>query len=107
MADDEVKDELPEVTEETLAGSTPDGGDGLGFVMDVPLRLSVEIGSAELLVREVLQLSKGSIVELDRMSGEPVDVFVNERLVAKGEVTVAEERMAVRIVEVLSEDRNR
>ena len=56
---------------------------GLGMIMEVPLRLSVELGSAQLPVRDVLALSKGSIVELNRMSGEPADVYVNERLIAR------------------------
>lgn len=73
---------------------------GLDLVLDVPLRLTVEIGGTQLLVREVLQLDKGAVVELDRMSGEPADVLVNGRVVARGEVTVVEDRLAVRIVEV-------
>jgi flagellar motor switch protein FliN/FliY len=77
------------------------GAASLDFVLDVPLRLTVEIGSARMLVRDVLQLGKGSVVELDRMTGEPADVYVNERLVARGEVTVVEQRLAVKIVEIV------
>ena len=79
----------------------------LDFVMDVPLKVTVEIGGARMLVRDVLQLGKGSIVELDRMTGEPADVLVNERLVARGEVTVIDERLAVRVVEVIGGDAQR
>jgi len=75
---------------------------GLDFVFDVPLELRVEIGHTKLLVRDVLKLAKGSVVELDRLSGEPADVLVNDRLVARGEVTVVEDRLAVRIVEVIA-----
>ncbi len=113
MAEKESK-ELPEVTEQmvaspkTEAGSGPPGqsaaGAGLDFVLDVPLQLRVEIGHAELLVREVLQLAKGSVVELDRMNGEPADVVVNDRMIAKGEVTVVDGRLAVRIVEILGSE---
>lgn len=103
MADATKTEELPDVTEQTLgAGKTAAKGGGLDFVMDVPLRLSVEIGSTQLLVREVLQLVKGSVVELDRMNGDPADIYVNERLVAHGEVTVVEDRLAVKIFEVIS-----
>ncbi|HVP29093.1 MAG TPA: flagellar motor switch protein FliN [Myxococcota bacterium] len=72
----------------------------LGFVSDVPLELTVEVGHTRLLVREVLQLSKGAVVELDRMAGEPADVLVNGRLVARGEITVVDDRLSVRLVEV-------
>jgi flagellar motor switch protein FliN/FliY len=74
---------------------------GLDFVLDVPLRVTVEVGGARMLVRDVLQLAKGSVVELDRMSGEPADVLVNGRLVARGEITVEDERLAVRLLEVV------
>ncbi len=102
MAVNEANEELPEVSEAMLGGGEQPGRAGLDVVMDVPLRLSVEIGSAQLLVREILQLAKGSIVELDRMNGEPADIFVNERLVARGEITVLDEKLAVKVVEVVS-----
>lgn len=73
---------------------------GLDFVLDVPLRLTVEIGSAQMLVAEVLQLDEGSVVELDRMAGEPADVLVNGRIVGRGEITLVEDRLAVRILEL-------
>lgn len=78
---------------------------GLDLVLDVPLRMTVEIGGTRLFVREVLQLDKGSVIELDRMSGEPADVLVNGRLVGRGEVTVVEDRLAVRLVEVVGMER--
>jgi flagellar motor switch protein FliN/FliY len=74
---------------------------GLDLVSDVPLRLTVEVGSARMLVREVLQLGKGAVIELDRNQGDPSDVLVNGRLLARGEVTVVDDRLAVRIVEVI------
>lgn len=78
---------------------------GIDFVLDVPLRVTVEVGGARMHVREVLQLNKGSVVELDRMSGEPADILVNGRLVARGELTVADDRLAVRVVEVIGASR--
>lgn len=77
----------------------------LDLVLDVPLRLTVEIGGTELYVREVLQLDKGSVVELDRMNGEPADVLVNGRIVGRGEVTVVDDRLAVRVVELVGMER--
>ncbi len=74
----------------------------LELVLDVPVRVTVEVGTARLLVREVLQFEKGSVVELDRQSGEPADILVNGRVLARGEVTVVDDRLAVRVVEVVA-----
>ena len=75
-------------------------GSDIGFVSDLPLRLSVEMGSARLLVREVLQLGSGSVIELDRMAGEPADLYVNGRLVGKGHVTAVDDRLAIKLTEI-------
>lgn len=84
----------------------PQGASGpgipLGPLVDVPLRVTVELGSTRMLVREVLQLSRGSIVPLDRLAGDPAEVFVNGRLIARGEVTAIDDSLAVRIVELVS-----
>ena len=93
VAADEAK-EMPRVK----SVAAPD----LGLIMEVPLRLSVELGSVNLPVREVLALTKGSVVELDRMNGDPADVYVNDRLIARGEVTVHDDRVAIRITELLA-----
>ncbi len=96
-----MSDKLQERLERTAEGSA---GGLLEFVGDVPLRLTVEIGSARLLLREVLALDEGSVVELDRDSGELADILVNGRLVARGDVTNVDDRLAIRIVEVLKGD---
>ncbi|MBE3590232.1 MAG: flagellar motor switch protein FliN [Firmicutes bacterium] len=75
---------------------------GLEIVMDVPLEVTVELGRTHQRVRDVLELGPGAVIELDRMAGEPVDVLVNGRLVAKGEVVVVDEAFGVRITEILS-----
>jgi flagellar motor switch protein FliN/FliY len=85
--------------EPRAAGAGPSGL--LDLVSDVPVTLTVEIGSSRMLLREVLQLDTGSVVELDRDSGELADVLVNGRLVARGDVTVVDDRLAVRIVEMV------
>jgi len=103
-------EELPEIDDSVVgqeekqleATVTEQATEDLGLIMDVPLRLSVELGSARLPVRDVLALSKGSVVELDRTNGEPADVYVNDRLIARGELTVQEDRVAVRITELIA-----
>ncbi len=76
---------------------------GLDLVIDVALKLTVELGGAKLLLRDVLQLGKGSVVELDREANDPADILVNGRLIARGEVTTVDDRLAVRIVDVVSD----
>lgn len=75
--------------------------DGLGFVMDVPVRLTVEIGRKTMRIGELLKLGPGSILELNKANGEPLDVYANDRLVARGEAVVVGERYGVRLTEVL------
>ncbi len=110
MSDEAEKEELPEI-DESVVGDAEDQAEAdgeigsasdLGLIMEVPLRLSVEIGSARMPVRDVLALAKGSIVELDRMNGDPADVYVNDRLIARGEITVQDERVAVRVTELVA-----
>lgn len=75
---------------------------GLEIIMDIPLEISVELGRVKMQVRDVVELGAGSIVEIDKTAGEPVDVMVNGRLVARGEVVVIDDNFGVRITEILS-----
>lgn len=93
----------PEESVATEVAESESRQGSLDLVIDVPLRVTVEVGSSRMLVREVLQFNKGSVIELDRAAGEPADVLVNGRLLARGEVTVEDDRLAVRIVEMLVE----
>lgn len=74
----------------------------LELLMDIPLEISVELGRLRMLIKDVVELGTGSIVEIDKAAGEPVDVMVNGRLVAKGEVVVIEDNFGVRITEILT-----
>ncbi|HBS59583.1 MAG TPA: flagellar motor switch protein FliN, partial [Firmicutes bacterium] len=69
----------------------------IDFIADVPLQITVELGRTRKLIREILDLVPGSVVELDKLAGEPVDVLVNGRLIAKGEVVVIDENFGVKI----------
>jgi len=75
---------------------------GLEMILDIPLDVTVELGRVRMLIKDVLELSSGSIIELDRVAGEPVDLLVNGRLVAKGEVVVIEDNFGIRITEIVS-----
>jgi flagellar motor switch protein FliN/FliY len=74
---------------------------------DVNLRVKIQLGGTRMLVEDVLKLGEGSVVELDKLAGDPVDVLVNERLIARGEVLVLNDNFCVRITEVLSHDPHR
>lgn len=75
---------------------------GIELLLDIPLEVTVELGRVKMLIRDVLELASGSIVELDRMAGEPVDLQVNGKLVAKGEVVVIEDNFGIRVTEIIS-----
>ncbi|MBS1723224.1 MAG: flagellar motor switch protein FliN [Armatimonadetes bacterium] len=83
-------------------GEAPVDEKGLEIIMDIPLEVSVELGRVKMPVRDVVELGAGSIVEIDKAAGEPVDVMVNGRLVARGEVVVIDDNFGVRITEILS-----
>lgn len=76
----------------------------LDLVLDIPVKLTVELGSCQLSMREVLQLAPGSIVPLDKTANAPVSVFVNQRLIARGEVVVVEERLAIKVTEIIGKE---
>jgi flagellar motor switch protein FliN len=88
--------QLPEREERTIPP------ENLDLVLDVPLRLNVELGRATMSIAEILGLAPGSIIELDKLAGEPVDIVVNDRVIAKGEVVVVDENFGVRLTDIVS-----
>jgi flagellar motor switch protein FliN len=76
--------------------------DNLDVILDVPVTLSLEVGRTRIAIRNLLQLNEGSVVELDRAAGEPLDVFVNGTMVAHGEVVVVNDKFGVRLTDVVS-----
>ena len=72
------------------------------MVLDVPLKVTVELGRTKLLVNDLLQLGQGSVIELDKMAGEPMEIYINDKLVAMGEVVVVNEKFGVRLSDVMS-----
>ncbi|WP_420886152.1 flagellar motor switch protein FliN [Candidatus Contendibacter odensensis] len=77
-------------------------GQNLDMVMDIPINLSLELGHTRMSIRELLRLTQGSVVKLDRPGGDPLDILVNGCLVARGEVVVINERFGVRITDIVS-----
>jgi len=72
------------------------------FLLDIPLEVSVELGRTKMLINDLLQLGQGSVIELDKLAGDPVEILVNQRLVARGEVVVVNEKFGIRLTDILS-----
>lgn len=74
----------------------------LDFILDIPLKVSVELGRTSILIKDLLQLGQGSVLELDKLAGEPLEVLVNGKLVARGEVVVVNEKFGIRLTDIIS-----
>lgn len=86
------------------SGAVPAGNEdaNLDLILDIPVNIAMEIGRTKISIRNLLQLNQGSVVELDRLAGEPMDVLVNGTLVAHGEVVVVNEKFGIRLTDVVS-----
>lgn len=85
-----------------MADLAADIDPALEMLLDIPIELSVELGSAHMAIHELLQLVEGSIVELDKLAGEPLDIRANDRLIARGEVVVVDDKIGVRVTDVVN-----
>jgi flagellar motor switch protein FliN/FliY len=74
----------------------------LDMILDIPLKVSVELGRTKLLVNDLLQLGQGSVIELSKLAGDPLEVLVNDKLVARGEVVVVNEKFGIRLTDIVS-----
>ncbi|MEW9667644.1 flagellar motor switch phosphatase FliY [Ammoniphilus sp. 3BR4] len=87
-----------------VPGTVPAVDDrNLNLLLDIPLQVTVELGRTKKQIKDILEMSAGSIIELDKLAGEPVDIFVNNKLIAKGEVVVIEENFGVRVTDIISQ----
>jgi flagellar motor switch protein FliN/FliY len=85
-----------------LAGSSGSGDGDIDMIMDIPVQLSVELGRTRLTIRNILQLGQGSVVELEGLAGEPMDIFVNGYLIAQGEVVVVDDKYGIRVTDIIT-----
>lgn len=94
----------PAVLDELKASGQTSGGIGqdLDVILDIPVTISMEVGRTAITIRNLLQLNQGSVIELDRLAGEPLDVLVNGTLIAHGEVVVVNEKFGIRMTDVIS-----
>jgi len=92
------KDNVKEMKQEGEVKQAPN----LDFVLDIPLEVSVELGRAKILISDLLQLGQGSVIELTKLAGESLEILVNQKLVARGEVVVINEKFGVRLTDIIS-----
>jgi flagellar motor switch protein FliN/FliY len=117
MADNEVatsgakttaSDSAPSPSPSPASFPSLDGGGAvpapknIDFILDIPMQVTVQVGSTKMIIRELLQLGQGSVIELEKLAGEPMEVLVNNKLVARGEVVVVNEKFGVRLTDVIS-----
>ncbi len=106
VKDDGIKkeDNLQEASFDELKQENGDGSSGrdIDFILDIPLEVTVELGRTKMLIQELLQLGQGSVIELEKLAGEPMEVLVNNKLIARGEVVVVNEKFGVRLTDIIS-----
>lgn len=114
-AAEQIPTDAPPAAQAPAPGGAASGGSGaqaakktsapvqsLDFILDIPLKVSVELGRTKMAIREVLQLSQGSVVELSKFAGESLEVLVNDKLIARGEVVVVNEKFGIRLTDIIS-----
>ncbi|WP_017939568.1 flagellar motor switch protein FliN [Zestomonas thermotolerans] len=109
LAQSETKPAAPRAPMEDFASAPKNkepvnlDGPNLDVILDIPVTISMEVGNTEISIRNLLQLNQGSVIELDRLAGEPLDVLVNGTLIAHGEVVVVNEKFGIRLTDVISQ----
>jgi flagellar motor switch protein FliN/FliY len=90
--------------EETVTGDKPGQQEKYDFdiILDIPLDISVELGRVKMIVNDLLQLGQGSVIELNKSAGEPVEIYINNKLIARGEVVVVDEKFGIRVTDIIS-----
>ena len=103
------EEELQEVMEMELdplenrsGASAAPAATNLDFILDIPMEVSVELGRSKMVISDLLQLGQGSVIELTKLAGEPLEVLVNQKLIARGEVVVVNEKFGIRLTDIVS-----
>lgn len=100
--EEKVQENLEREMRMNEGGASPKVHPNLDFILDIPLEVSVELGRTKILISDLLQLGQGSVIELSKLAGEPLEILVNQKLVARGEVVVVNEKFAVRLTDIIS-----
>lgn len=103
---DEIKELLQDTPKAVQKSNKPTSdlktGRGLNFLYDIPLQISVEVGRSKILLRDLLKMGEGYVIELDKLAGEPLDLYVNSKLIAKGEAVMVGDKFGIRLTDVIS-----
>jgi flagellar motor switch protein FliN len=102
---DEIKELLQDPNpphKSARSTSETKNGRGLNFLYDIPLQISVEVGRSKILLRDLLKMGEGYVIELDKLAGEPLDLYVNSKLIAKGEAVMVGDKFGIRLTDVIS-----
>ena len=108
MADDNLEDNIEQIQTPNVTGSSSEqksGTENLRVLENIDVALTVEVGGAEIKIKELLRLGEGSVVELDRLAGDPLDILANGTMIAKGEVVMVGERYGVRFTEIVDTEK--
>jgi flagellar motor switch protein FliN len=108
MVDEETLDQFENIAEaaDDIAKVTSREPRSIEFLLDVTLQITVEVGRARMTIQDILQLGQGSVVELEKLAGEPLDIYLNGKQVARGEAVIVNEKFGVRLTDIISpEDR--
>lgn len=88
--------------QELKPAAAPGAARDMDFLLDIPLEVTVELGRTRMFIKDLLQLGQGSVVELDKVAGEPLEILINNKLVARGEVVVVNEKFGIRLTDIIS-----
>lgn len=100
--EEQIMSNVAEAAEGVVSASQGGMPRNLDFLLDVTLQVSVEVGRNRMTIQDLLQLGQGSVIELSKLAGEPLDIFINERLIARGEAVIVNEKFGVRITDIIS-----
>lgn len=101
-ADSEEDSDKPYAFTDLDKASASEPPDNIEFILDIPLEISVELGRSKMIINELLKLGQGSVIELSKLAGETLEVLANQKLIARGEVVVVDEKYAIRLTEIVS-----
>jgi len=87
---------------DTLKGQSTGSIANIEMILDIPVTVSVELGRCKMIVNDILQLGQGSVIELDKLAGEPMEILINGKLIARGEVVVVNEKFGIRLTDIIS-----
>jgi len=103
MAEQQVKEpEFQDIKEEKREEGNNEQKRDIEFLLDIPVEITVQLGNTRMMIKELLQLGQGSVIELDKLAGEPMEVLVNNKLIARGEVVVVNEKFGLRLTDIVS-----